>query len=117
MKRHTRGAGLISVITAFMILLILLVLFQKSLQISGSLLVKSEALRENTQEMVGNYYRSKQTAGQEGEPEVYTFSGIQGSFELRTRLSRCTMPDGTPGFAFFGDGGGSGSNGQEGDTE
>lgn len=105
MRRNTKGASLVSVITAFFILMILMILFQKSLQVSGNLLVRAQQLRQQAEEMAGVYYRQKQTAGANGEACSYTFSGANGSFQLKTRNSQCVSSDGQIVIHFFGDGG------------
>ena len=84
--KDKKGASLVSVIVAFLLLMIILLMFQKSLQLSGNLLVRSVDIRKEEQELIGSYYQNKEMPSQTSDT-ILSFSGDSGSFSLNTKWS------------------------------
>lgn len=99
--KDKKGASLVSVIVAFLLLMIILLMFQKSLQLSGNLLVRSVDIRKEEQELIGSYYQNKEMPSQTSDT-VLSFSGDSGSFSLNTKWSVYRGPKSS--IFYFGDG-------------
>lgn len=101
MKRNTKGSSLISVVIAFLLLLIILVIFQRSLQLTNRLLQEAVTIREETNELVGEYYMNKESSASQ-TVNSYSFSGAAGAFRLTTQWSSYAGEHGT--IYYFGNG-------------
>ena len=99
--KDKKGTSLVSVIVAFLLLMILLLMFQKSLQISENLLVRSVDIRKEEQELIGSYYQNKETPSQSSLASL-SFSGEAGSFSLNTKWS--VYREKNASVFYFGDG-------------
>lgn len=56
---NKKGVSLVGVIVAFLLLMIIMLMFQKSLKVSGNLLARSVDIRKEEQELIGDYYKNK----------------------------------------------------------
>lgn len=99
--KDKKGASLVSVIVAFLLLMILLLMFQKSLQLSGNLVVRSVDIRKEEQELIGSFYQNKETPSQTSDAVLFFF-GDSGSFSLNTKWSVYRGQRGS--IFYFGDG-------------
>ena len=100
-RKEQKGAGLVSVMVAFLLLVIILLMFQKSLQLSGNLLARSVDIRKEAQALVGAYYQNK-TQPTQTQPVRCLFTGDFGSFSLTTEWS--VYQGQNAGIFYFGDG-------------
>ena len=83
---NKKGASLVSVMVAFLLLMIMLLMFQKSLQLSGNLVARAVDMRKEEQELMGAYYQNRANPTQTA-PASCVFSGDSGSFSLNTQWS------------------------------
>ena len=98
---NKKGASLVSVMVAFLLLMIMLLMFQKSLQLSGNLLARSVDMRKEEQELIGAYYQNRANPTQAASIGC-VFSGDFGSFSLNTQWS--VYRDQNASIFYFGDG-------------
>lgn len=110
-RKATKGAGLISVVVAFLMLMMILLLFWQSLRLSGNLLARSVDIRRETQELAGGYYRNKSTPTRTAD-RICSFHGESGGFTLTTQWSAYVQQEGT--IYYFGDGTAGGGSEAEG---
>lgn len=98
---NKKGASLVSVMVAFLLLMIMLLMFQKSLQLSGNLLARSVDMRKEEQELIGAYYQNR-TSPTQAVSAGCVFSGDSGSFSLNTQWS--VYREQNSSIFYFGDG-------------
>lgn len=98
---NKKGASLVSVMVAFLLLMIMLLMFQKSLQLSGNLLARSVDMRKEEQELIGAYYQNRANPTQAASAGC-VFSGDSGSFSLNTQWS--VYREQNSSIFYFGDG-------------
>ena len=98
---NKKGASLVSVMVAFLLLMIMLLMFQKSLQLSGNLLARSVDMRKEEQELIGAYYQNRANPTQAASAGC-VFSGDSGSFFLNTQWS--VYREQNSSIFYFGDG-------------
>ena len=106
---NKKGVSLVGVIVAFLLLMIIMLMFQKSLKVSGNLIARSVDIRKEEQELIGDYYKNR-TSPTNTESVSCVFSGEDGSFTLNTKwypsahgyepdpLSLWIFGDGTTGY-------------------
>ena len=80
---NKKGVSLVGVIVAFLLLMIIMLMFQKSLKVSGNLIARSVDIRKEEQELIGDYYKNR-TSPTNTESVSCVFSGEDGSFTLNT---------------------------------
>lgn len=56
---NKKGVSLVGVIVAFLLLMIIMLMFQKSLKVSGNLIARSVDIRKEEQELIGDYYKNR----------------------------------------------------------
>lgn len=83
---NKKGVSLVGVIVAFLLLMIIMLMFQKSLKVSGNLIARSVDIRKEEQELIGDYYKNR-TSPTNTESVSCVFSGEDGSFTLNTKWS------------------------------
>ena len=98
---NKKGVSLVSVMVAFLLLMIMLLMFQKSLQLSGNLLARSVDMRKEEQELIGAYYQNRANPTQAASAGC-VFSGDSGSFSLNTQWS--VYREKNSSIFYFGDG-------------
>lgn len=98
---NKKGASLVSVMVAFLLLMIILLMFQKSLQLSGNLLARSVDIRKEEQQLIGDYYQNR-TSPTQTTSAGCVFSGDSGSFLLTTQWSVYRKQNAS--IFYFGDG-------------
>ena len=98
---NNKGASLVSVMVAFLLLMIMLLMFQKSLQLSGNLVTRAVDMRKEEQELIGAYYQNRANPTQ-GASASCVFSGDSGSFSLNTQWS--VYREQNSSIFYFGDG-------------
>ena len=98
---NKKGASLVSVMVAFLLLMIMLLMFQKSLQLSGNLLARSVDMRKEEQELIGAYYQNR-TSPTQAVSAGCVFSGDFGNFSLNTQWS--VYREQNSSIFYFGDG-------------
>ena len=81
---NKKGVSLVGVIVAFLLLMIIMLMFQKSLKVSGNLIARSVDIRKEEQELIGDYYKNR-TSPTNTESVSCVFSGEDGSFTLKTK--------------------------------
>lgn len=86
---------------AFLLLMIIMLMFQKSLKVSGNLLARSVDIRKEEQELIGDYYKNK-TSPTKTQSVSCVFSGEAGSFTLNTKWSSYSRQNAS--IFYFGDG-------------
>ena len=91
---NKKGVSLVGVIVAFLLLMIIMLMFQKSLKVSGNLLARSVDIRKEEQELIGDYYKNKTVS--------CVFSGEAGGFTLNTKWSSYSRQNAS--IFYFGDG-------------
>ena len=95
------GVSLVGVIVAFLLLMIVMLMFQKSLKVSGNLIARSVDIRKEEQELIGDYYKNR-TSPTNTESVSCVFSGEDGSFTLNTKWSSYSRQNAS--IFYFGDG-------------
>ena len=98
---NKKGVSLVGVIVAFLLLMIIMLMFQKSLKVSGNLIARSVDIRKEEQELIGDYYKNR-TSPTNTESVNCVFSGEDGSFTLNTKWSRKRRKNAS--IFYFGDG-------------
>lgn len=101
MKKNKKGTSLVSVVVAFLLLEMILLLFQKSLQLANQLVIRSVDVRQEVSELTGAYYLNRQDPSETREL-VCQFQGEDGGFTLTTKWSTYTQSAGS--LYYFGDG-------------
>ena len=91
----------VSFIVAFLLLMIIMLMFQKSLKVSGNLIARSVDIRKEEQELIGDYYKNR-TSPTNTESVSCVFSGEDGSFTLNTKWSSYSRQNAS--IFYFGDG-------------
>ena len=86
---------------AFLLLMIIMLMFQKSLKVSGNLIARSVDIRKEEQELIGDYYKNR-TSPTNTESVNCVFSGEDGSFTLNTKWSSYSRQNAS--IFYFGDG-------------
>ena len=98
---NKKGVSLVGVIVAFLLLMIIMLMFQKSLKVSGNLIARSVDIRKEEQELIGYYYKNR-TSPTNTESVSCVFSGEDGSFTLNTKWSSYSRQNAS--IFYFGDG-------------
>lgn len=98
---NKKGVSLVGVIVAFLLLMIIMLMFQKSLKVSGNLIARSVDIRKEEQELIGDYYKNR-TSPTNTESVSCVFSGEDGSFTLNTKWSSYSRQNAS--IFYFGDG-------------
>lgn len=84
---NKKGVSLVGVIVAFLLLMIIMLMFQKSLKVSGNLLARSVDIRKEEQELIGDYYKNK-TSPTKTESVSCVFSGEAGKFYIKYEMEQ-----------------------------
>ena len=92
---NKKGVSLVGVIVAFLLLMIIMLMFQKSLKVSGNLIARSVDIRKE------DYYKNR-TSPTNTESVSCVFSGEDGSFTLNTKWSSYSRQNAS--IFYFGDG-------------
>ena len=98
---NKKGVSLVGVIVAFLLLMIIMLMFQKSLKVSGNLIARSVDIRKEEQELIGDYYKNR-TSPTNTESVSCVFSGEDRSFTSNTKWSNYSRQHAS--IFYFGDG-------------